>query len=113
MSAPYIQAGTPLHPRYLGRNEVSEPFGVNRLHNIFARRDQVSAGLPNGLLVTAVCEPYDSLPSRIRAAWWVLTGRAHALIWPEAGDIEATLYPEHLRNEPIGKLPEKPTNIRY
>lgn len=72
------------------------PYGVHRLRNIFARRDQVSAGLPNGLQVTAVCEPYDSMPSRLRAAWWVITGRAQAIIWPEAGELEAALYPDHL-----------------
>jgi len=70
------------------------PYGVNRLHNIFARRDQVSAGLPDGRYVTAVCEPYDSFPSRVRAAWWVVTGRAHALVWPEAGELELALYPD-------------------
>ena len=38
----------------------------------------------------AVCEPYAAnLIERLCAAWWVVTGRAHAFTWPKAGDIEA------------------------
>jgi hypothetical protein len=39
--------------------------------------------------VQAVGEPYPSnIFERISASWWVLTGRAHAFIWPKPGDLE-------------------------
>lgn len=40
----------------------------------------------------AVCEPYTA--GRIQAAWWVLTGRAYALKWPQPGDLEAAINRE-------------------
>jgi hypothetical protein len=30
--------------------------------------------------------PHDE--NRLRAAWWVLTGRAYAFLWPKPGDLE-------------------------
>ena len=49
----------------------------------------VQAGLPDGRYVAAVCEPYSAnLRERLRAAWWVLTGRAHAFIYPRHGELE-------------------------
>lgn len=60
------------------------PWGVHRIGNIYA--SNVSAGLPDGRWVRAVQLPYDG--NRLQAAWWVLTGRAYAFIWPEAGDLE-------------------------
>lgn len=33
--------------------------------------------------------PYPAtVPQRIVASWWVLTGRAEAVIWPEDGELE-------------------------
>ncbi len=37
----------------------------------------------------AVCEPYTA--GSLKAAWWVLTGRAYAIEWPKAGDLEAAI----------------------
>lgn len=37
----------------------------------------------------AVCEPYTA--GRLKAAWWVLTGKAYAFEWPKAGDLEAAV----------------------
>jgi hypothetical protein len=71
------------------------PWGVHTISNMFARRDQVSAGLKDGRIVTAVCEPYSA--NRLQAAWWVLTGRAYAVVWPSPGDLEDALYPDHKR----------------
>lgn len=37
----------------------------------------------------AVAEPYTA--GRIKAAWWVLTGRAYAFEYPKPGDLEAAI----------------------
>ena len=63
------------------------PWGVNRIGKIYAAG--VHAEMPNGNWVRAVGVPYPG--GRIRAAWWVLTGRAHALRWPKAGELEQAL----------------------
>jgi hypothetical protein len=45
-----------------------------------------------GCWVRAVPIPYySSIPDRFVAAWWVITGRAYAVTWPEAGDLERAL----------------------
>lgn len=50
------------------------------------------AQMPDGRWVRAVPVPYPTVGlERLRAAWWVLTGRAHAVVWPEAGDLEIAL----------------------
>lgn len=37
----------------------------------------------------AVCEPYHLSPvQRVKASWAVLTGKAHAVEWPQPGDLE-------------------------
>jgi len=42
----------------------------------------------------AVCEPYHTFGlERIKAAWAVLTGKAHAFQWPEPGDLERVIAP--------------------
>jgi hypothetical protein len=66
------------------------PWFINRIEHIYSPNCQ--AGLPDGRYVLAVCSPYWALGlDRLRAAWWVLTGRAHAFKWPEPGDLEYTL----------------------
>lgn len=77
----------PLHHK-AGRAAL--PWGVHRLGNIFA--PYTMAGLPDGRRVMAVCMPYQG--NRLVAAWWVLTGRAYALRWPEDGELEEALSPE-------------------
>ena len=80
------------------------PWGVHTIHNMFGGPG-VQAGLPDGRWVTAVCEPYvPGFVGRLRTAWWVFTGRAHAVIWPEHGDLEAALGIAR-------KLPKKETNV--
>lgn len=67
------------------------PWGINHIGNMIAP-PTVLAGLPDGRWVRAVPEPYYTYPlERLRAVWWVLTGRAHAVVWPEAGDLERAL----------------------
>jgi len=80
-------------PDRSGGGGVSEicPWGVHRIDHIYSA--DALAGLPDGRWVKAVGVPYPSnLFESVRAAWWVLTGRAHAIIWPEAGDLEAAIY---------------------
>lgn len=60
------------------------PWGIHRIGDLY--HPDVQAGLPDGRYVAAVCEPYDG--NRFRAAWWVLTGKAYAFLWPKAGDLE-------------------------
>lgn len=44
------------------------------------------AGLPDGTWPLAVAEPYTA--GSLKAAWWVLKGRAFAFAWPKPGDLE-------------------------
>jgi len=37
----------------------------------------------------AVSEPYTT--GRLKAAWWVLTGRAYAFEWPKPGELEQAI----------------------
>lgn len=37
----------------------------------------------------AVGEPYTA--GRLKAAWWVLTGKAYAFRWPKPGDLERAI----------------------
>ena len=66
---------------------MTTPFGVHCIGDIY--HPGVQASLPGGRWARAVAEPYTA--NRLRAAWWVLTGRAFALRWPEAGDLEEAL----------------------
>jgi hypothetical protein len=71
------------------------PWGVHTIRDIFGSTG-CSAGLPGGRVVRAIPEPYSG--NRLVAAWWVLTGRAYALIWPKHGDLEVALdIPERKR----------------
>jgi hypothetical protein len=36
-----------------------------------------------------VAEPYTA--GRLKAAWWVLTGKAFAFAWPKAGELEKAI----------------------
>lgn len=68
-------------------NTRKRPWSVHRLRNIYGPPGMMmQTGLPDGRWVRAVGEPYPG--NRLQAAWWVLTGRAYALIWPKAGELE-------------------------
>ena len=60
------------------------PWSVHRIDSMYSKG--VQAGLSDGRIVAAVSEPYTA--GRIKAAWWVLTGRAYAVLWPKPGDLE-------------------------
>lgn len=67
------------------------PRGINRLGSMIAPNGD-AAHMPDGRWVRAVPEPYPTVGvERLRAAWWVLTGRAHAVVWPKAGGLEKAL----------------------
>lgn len=68
-------------------NRTATPWGVHSILGMFS--PSAWAGLPDGTWVHAVCEPYTA--NRIVAAWRVLTGRAYAIDWPKAGDLERAI----------------------
>lgn len=70
---------------------ATRPWGIHSIRSMFAPGCQ--AGLPDGRWVMAVAEPYylETLRERFRAAWWVFSGKAHAVVWPEAGELESAL----------------------
>lgn len=86
-----------------GKVGIMNGLYVHRLRDIYSAH--VSAGLPDGRYVAAVCEPYTA--GRLWAAWAVLTGRAYAFEWPKAGDLEdifkARAAGAAMRGAPIGK----------
>lgn len=67
------------------------PWCIHRINNMIGSKD-TAAGGPNGPWYRAVPSPYYTFGlERIRAAWWVLTGKAHAVVWPSRGDLEKAL----------------------
>lgn len=80
------------------------PWGVEAISAIY--HADVQAGLPDGRWVAAVAEPYATNPiERIRAAWWVITGRAVAFVWPKPGDLEAVFKRERDATQPMPGRP--------
>jgi len=67
------------------------PWGVHFLGHMIGQRHNQTR-LADGRWVRAVPLPYSG--SRLIAAWWVLTGRAYAIVWPQAGELEAVLDPQ-------------------
>ena len=67
------------------------PFGVHAIGDIY--QPGTSANVPNRGWCHAVALPYDG--NRLVAAWWVLTGRAYAFVWPKAGDLERVIIGDH------------------
>lgn len=63
-------------------------WGIHRLADMIGSKDTQS-GLPGGQWVRAVPMPYPG--NRIKAAWMVFAGKAYAIQWPEAGDLEKAL----------------------
>jgi hypothetical protein len=62
---------------------VNLPWYIHTLSRIYSPHAQ--ALTPNGW-AQAVAQPYTA--GRLKAAWWVLTGRAYAFQWPEPGELE-------------------------
>jgi hypothetical protein len=64
------------------------PFGVHTIASMYDNSCWSSTE-EECIYARAVALPYDG--NRLVAAWWVLTGKAYALKWPEVGDIERAL----------------------
>lgn len=63
-------------------------WGIHRLGDMIASKG-IMTQTRNGMWVRAVPLPYTG--NRLKSAWMVLTGRAYAIQWPEAGDLEIAL----------------------
>jgi hypothetical protein len=63
------------------------PWFIHSIRGIYS--SSCMAEVEGGKYAFAVCEPYTA--GRLKAAWWVLTGRAYAFEWPKAGDLEAAI----------------------
>lgn len=75
---------------------------IHRLREMLGSAECL-AGLPDGRWVRAIAEPFrPGLIGRLAAAWAVLTERAHAVSWPEAGELEEALGDELM---PVGRTP--------
>ena len=67
---------------------MKRPWGVNTIRDMFPSEVWTTSPTNDGY-VRAVAQHYHTNPiERVRAAWWVLTGRAQAVVWPEPGDLE-------------------------
>lgn len=63
------------------------PWCIHSIRYIYS--PDVMASVDGTKYAHAVCEPYTA--GRLKAAWWVLTGRAFAFEWPKPGDLEAAI----------------------
>lgn len=73
------------------KNHTRRPWGVNTISDMYPA--YVGTTDATGRPVRAVAEHYHcNVLERIRAAWWVFTGRAEAVVWPIPGDLEK-LFP--------------------
>lgn len=67
--------------------EARRPCGINTISDMYPF--DVLTTTPEDRWVRAVAQYYPcNVFERIRAAWWVLTGRAQAVVWPSPGDLE-------------------------
>lgn len=72
-------------------SDKNVPWVIHRLDSMVGSAD--CATQDNlGAWVRAVPLPYSgTIFENIQAAWWILTGRAYAVRWPEAGDLERAI----------------------
>jgi hypothetical protein len=63
------------------------PWCVHTLNRVYS--EGCMAQVAGTKYAYAVAEPYTA--GRLKAAWWVLTGRAYAFEWPRPGDLEEAI----------------------
>lgn len=74
------------------------PWYIHTIGRIYS--DDVWAQVDRAAWARAVAEPYTA--GRLKAAWWVLTGRAFAFAWPKPGDLEDALHlPYWIRSKAV------------
>lgn len=73
---------------------MSRPWGINALANMISGPGLESSR--DGVLwERAVPVPYrKNWRETIRAAWWVVTGKAEAVVWPDAGEYDRLIAEE-------------------
>lgn len=71
---------------------TKRPWGVNTIGSMVSRDVLCGPRQADGEWVMSVPVPYrKNFIESVVAAWWVLTGKAEAVVWPEAGEIEKAL----------------------
>lgn len=68
--------------------DSNRPFYIHTVRDIWGTPGNQAQDF-RGRWVRAVCVPY--MGKRLMAAWWVLTGRAYAVLWPEPGELETII----------------------
>ncbi len=80
------------------------PYSIEQLQDIYS--PGVMQETTGHGWVWAVSEPYAPYPwERLRAAWWVLTGKATAMVRPRPGELEAVLDIVHERGWSSARSP--------
>ena len=73
------------------KNAHRLPLEIHQLHHVIAP-PYVQSKLSDGSFGYSVLHPYPAKTlQRFRAAWWVLTGRAQAIKWPTADELNKVL----------------------
>lgn len=66
--------------------DKNRPWGIHTIHDMIGDPN-CNASADGRSWRRAVPEPYHG--RRLLKAWWVLTGRAEAVVWPQLGEFEA------------------------
>lgn len=75
----------------LDMTNTNRPWGINSIGNMVGSPD-IQSSRNGGAYYRSVPTPYrKNWCESIRAAWWVLSGKAEAVVWPDAGDLERSL----------------------
>jgi hypothetical protein len=70
---------------------MSRPWGVNSLDDMIGSPSVQSSKAQLGWF-RAIPSPYrKSFREAVRAAWWVIRGKAEAVVWPTGGEIDRHL----------------------
>ena len=68
------------------------PWGIHSLGDMISSFGIETRDASRNRWFRAVPEPYrPDIFQKIRACWWIIRGKAHAVVWPEPGDLEEAL----------------------